>query len=132
MVCFFVSYMYMDQVVSKWNEMGILNELMEKKLVFIETQDVVETTLALDNFRRACDSGRGAVFLSIARGKVAEGIDFDRHYGRAVMLFGVPFQFSLSRKLRARMAFLKDQYGLNEGDFLTFDAMRAAAQCIGR
>jgi hypothetical protein len=41
----------------------------------------METTLALDNFRRACDAGRGAVFLSVARGKVAEGIDFDRHYG---------------------------------------------------
>jgi DNA excision repair protein ERCC-2 len=41
----------------------------------------METTLALDNFRRACDAGRGAVFFSVARGKVAEGIDFDRHYG---------------------------------------------------
>jgi len=30
----------------------------------------VETTLALDNYRRACDSGRGAVFMSVARGKV--------------------------------------------------------------
>lgn len=35
-------------------------------------QDVVETTLALDNFRKACDSGRGAVFLSVARGKVRD------------------------------------------------------------
>jgi DNA excision repair protein ERCC-2 len=43
-----------------------------------DMQDVVETTLALDNYRKACDSGRGAVFFSIARGKVAEGIDFDR------------------------------------------------------
>ncbi len=43
---------------------------MAAKLVFIETVDVVETTLALDNFRRACDCGRGAVFLSVARGKV--------------------------------------------------------------
>lgn len=40
---------------------------MELKLLFIETQDVVETTLALDNYRRACDCGRGAVFFSIAR-----------------------------------------------------------------
>jgi hypothetical protein len=40
---------------------------LEKKLIFIETKDVVETTLALDNFRRACDSGRGAIFLSVAR-----------------------------------------------------------------
>ena len=73
---------------------------MAVKLVFIETTDVVETTLALDNFRRACDCGRGAVFFSVARGKVAEGIDFDRHYGRAVVMFGVPYQYTLSRILR--------------------------------
>jgi Helicase C-terminal domain len=121
-VCFFVSYRYMDAIVSKWNDMGVLNvrltvaavlrlsmwrricvilnskhrhtpgfhalcctdalerapdnpgiapqELMQHKLVFIETTDVLETTLALDNFRRACDCGRGAAFFSVARGKV--------------------------------------------------------------
>jgi DNA excision repair protein ERCC-2 len=74
---------------------------MAEKLVFIETADVVETTLALDNFRRACDCGRGAVFFSVARGKVAEGIDFDRHYGRCVVMFGVPYQYTLSRILRS-------------------------------
>lgn len=42
-------------------------EIMQHKLVFIETQDVVETTLALDNYRKACDCGRGAVFFSVAR-----------------------------------------------------------------
>jgi hypothetical protein len=31
------------------------------------------------------------------RGKVAEGIDFDRHYGRLVIMYGVPFQYTLSR-----------------------------------
>ncbi|KNA04539.1 hypothetical protein SOVF_198790, partial [Spinacia oleracea] len=31
-------------------------------IVLIETQDVVETILALDNYRKACDCGRGAVF----------------------------------------------------------------------
>jgi DNA excision repair protein ERCC-2 len=63
--------------------MGILQKVMDHKLLYLETKDVVETTLALDNFKRACDCGRGAVFLSIARGKVAEGIDFDRHYGES-------------------------------------------------
>ena len=53
--------------ISMWPE----QDLMAAKLVFIETVDVVETTLALDNFRRACDCGRGAVFLSVARGKVS-------------------------------------------------------------
>ena len=37
---------------------------------------------------KACDNGRGAVLLSVARGKVSEGIDFDHNYGRAVIMFG--------------------------------------------
>jgi DNA excision repair protein ERCC-2 len=45
----------------------LLQEIMQHKLVFIETQDVVETTLALDNYRKACDCGRGAIFFSVAR-----------------------------------------------------------------
>ncbi|KAH1108149.1 hypothetical protein J1N35_011917 [Gossypium stocksii] len=99
-VCFFVSYSYMDGIINTWNDSGILKEIMQHKLVFIETQDVVETTLALDNYRRACDCGRGAVFFSVARGKVAEGIDFDRHYGRLVIMIGVPFQYTLSKHSR--------------------------------
>ena len=86
-VCFFTSYEYMENVVHEWFRLQILDRIVEHKLLFIETKDIVETTLALDNYRRACDCGRGAVFLSIARGKVSEGIDFDRHYGRAVILF---------------------------------------------
>ncbi|PHT44375.1 TFIIH basal transcription factor complex helicase XPD subunit [Capsicum baccatum] len=131
-VCFFVSYSYMDGIVNSWHESGILKDIMQHKLVFIETQDVVETTLALDNYRRACDSGRGAVFFSVARGKVAEGIDFDRHYGRLVIMFGVPFQYTLSRILLARLEYLRETFQIKEGDFLTFDALRQAAQCVGR
>ncbi|GMN48780.1 hypothetical protein TIFTF001_017943 [Ficus carica] len=131
-VCFFVSYSYMDGIVNSWNETGILKEIMQHKLVFIETQDVVETTLALDNYRKACDCGRGAVFFSVARGKVAEGIDFDRHYGRLVIMFGVPFQYTLSKILLARLEYLRDTFQIKEGDFLTFDALRQAAQCVGR
>ncbi|KAL6505108.1 hypothetical protein OROGR_024925 [Orobanche gracilis] len=131
-VCFFVSYSYMDGIVNSWHESGILKEIMQQKLVFIETQDVVETTLALDNYRRACDCGRGAVFFSVARGKVAEGIDFDRHYGRLVIMFGVPFQYTLSRILLARLEYLRETFQIKEGDFLTFDALRQAAQCVGR
>jgi DNA excision repair protein ERCC-2 len=86
----------MDGIVNSWNENGILKvtqlvklfdvynplyyqhglmllkaslmqEIMQHKLVFIETRDVVETTLALDNYRKVCDCGRGAIFFSVAR-----------------------------------------------------------------
>uniref|UniRef100_A0A803NDK6 DNA 5'-3' helicase n=1 Tax=Chenopodium quinoa TaxID=63459 RepID=A0A803NDK6_CHEQI len=126
------SYSYMDAIVNTWNETGILKDIMQHKLVFIETQDVVETTLALDNYRKACDCGRGAVFFSVARGKVAEGIDFDRHYGRLVIMYGVPFQYTLSKILLARLEYLRDTFQIKEGEFLTFDALRQAAQCVGR
>lgn len=54
-------------VVFPFPILNVSQEIMLHKLVFIETQDVVETTLALDNYRRACDCGRGAVFFSVAR-----------------------------------------------------------------
>ena len=132
LVCFFVSYSYMDRIVSLWDREGVLQQLSQHKLVFVETTDVVETTLALDNYRRACDCGRGAVFLSIARGKVSEGIDFDRHYGRCVVMMGVPYQYTLSRVLRARLEYLRETFAIREDDYLSFDALRQAAQCVGR
>lgn len=132
-VCgFFTSYSYMEHVLRRWNDMGILTQILAHKLIFLETKDVVETTFALDNFRRANDCGRGAIFLSVARGKVAEGIDFDRHYGRCVVLFGIPYQYTLSHTLRARLRYLRDRYQIRDHDFLTFDALRQAAQCVGR
>lgn len=132
MVCFFTSYRYMELIIEKWYETGVIARVLQHKLVFIETKDVVATTYALNLYRQACDSGRGAVFLSVARGKVAEGIDFDRHYGRCVVLFGVPFQYTLSRELRARLEYLREHYQIRESEFLNFDAMRQASQCLGR
>ncbi|KAI8340451.1 hypothetical protein BC941DRAFT_220448 [Chlamydoabsidia padenii] len=131
-VCFFPSYLYMEQIVSMWNDMGILNEAWKHKLIFVETPDAAETSLALANYRKACDNGRGAILLSVARGKVSEGIDFDHNYGRAVLMFGIPYQYTESRILKARLEYLRDNHHIRENDFLTFDAMRHAAQCVGR
>eukprot|EP00357_Protocruzia_adherens_P034682 CAMPEP_0115029158 /NCGR_PEP_ID=MMETSP0216-20121206/36811_1 /TAXON_ID=223996 /ORGANISM="Protocruzia adherens, Strain Boccale" /LENGTH=144 /DNA_ID=CAMNT_0002405643 /DNA_START=1 /DNA_END=433 /DNA_ORIENTATION=- len=108
----------MEDIVLRWNEMNILNKVLEHKLLFIETKDVAQTSIALDNFRRA--------------GKVAEGIDFNGHYGRAVLMYGIPFQYTLSKILRVRLDYLRENYGINEADFLNFDAMRQCAQCVGR
>jgi hypothetical protein len=48
-----MSYSYMDGIINSWNEMGILKDIMQHKLVFIETQDVAEKTLALVNYNRS-------------------------------------------------------------------------------
>jgi len=131
-VCFFTSYLYMENVVAAWYEQGVIDTIQKHKLLFIETQDAAETSLALLNYIKACENGRGAVLLSVARGKVSEGVDFDHHLGRAVLMFGIPYVYTQSRILKARLEYLRDQFQIRENDFLTFDAMRHAAQCIGR
>jgi DNA excision repair protein ERCC-2 len=122
----------MGEILLMWQNTGVLAELSRHKLVFVETQGVAETSNALASYRRACDIGRGAIFISIARGKIAEGIDFDRHYGRAVVCFGVPFLPPDDRGLQERIRWMESCLGIGDAEFRTFDAMRQAAQCIGR
>ena len=141
-VAFFTSYSYMENIICEWDGMGILRQLTKSKLVFIETKDVVETTLAFDNYRRACDSGRGAVFHTRAkmwhsskRTFVAQGVRGNKLRSTlrtSCHMFGVPFQYTLSHILRARLEFLQTHYQIREQDFLNFDALRQASQCVGR
>ena len=77
-VAFFPSYLYMESIVAAWNDMvrfrrdrvrstwhhdsclvlpltsvqGILNEVWKHKLIFVETPDANETSIALENYRR--------------------------------------------------------------------------------
>ncbi|WKX99575.1 hypothetical protein Q1695_014449 [Nippostrongylus brasiliensis] len=132
MVVFFTSYVYMESVIGVWYEQHVIDELMKSKLLFIETNDALETSVALEKYVEACDSGRGACLFSVARGKVSEGIDFSHHLGRCVIMLGIPYVYTESRILRARLEYLRDQFGIKENDFLTFDAMRHTAQCMGR
>uniref|UniRef100_A0A8C6TT74 DNA 5'-3' helicase n=1 Tax=Neogobius melanostomus TaxID=47308 RepID=A0A8C6TT74_9GOBI len=131
-VAFFTSYVYMENIVASWYEQGILENIQRNKLIFIETPDAAETSMALEKYQEACENGRGAILLSVARGKVSEGIDFVHHFGRAVVMFGVPYVYTQSRILKARLEYLRDHFQIRENDFLTFDAMRHAAQCVGR
>ena len=59
-VCFFTSYMYLETVVASWYDQGIIDQLQRHKLLFIETQDAAETSLALMNYIKV--SGLKLVF----------------------------------------------------------------------
>ena len=41
-----------EGVVSSWVDQGIMSKVQANKLVFIETQDFVETSLALQNYHK--------------------------------------------------------------------------------
>ena len=44
----------------------------------------------------------------------------------------IDFVLRLSHLIQARLEYLRDNFNIRENDFLTFDAMRHAAQCVGR
>ncbi|EUB64599.1 TFIIH basal transcription factor complex helicase subunit [Echinococcus granulosus] len=153
-VAFFPSYHYLESTFATWYEQNLIQKIQQHKLLFVETPDNEETSLALANYQKACENGRGAILLSVARGKVSEGIDFgenlflllhspykhillplfvsDHHLGRCVIMFGVPYVYTQSRIFKARLDYLREQYNIRPNEFITFDAMRHAAQCLGR
>lgn len=124
MIVFFPSYLFMSEIISKIN----LKRL--DKPIFIETVNYKESILALENYKKSIENGRGGLFLCVARGKVSEGIDFKDHIGRGCLLIGVPFAYTESIIIKERVKYLKNN--LNIHSFLQFDALRHAMQCLGR
>ena len=131
-VGFFPSYVYMNQLIKEWMNDGTMEQILHYKLIFIETANAEETSQSLENYNKACDCGRGAIFLGVARGRISEGIDFSDHYGRCVILFGLPVRNTQSIVVQARADYIYKKLGIPKEDFLVFDAMRAASQCVGR
>lgn len=131
-VCFFPSYVYMNQLLDSWISDHVVDEVMKYKLIFMETEVAAESAMALENYMKAIESGRGAVFLGVARGRVSEGVDFAHHYGRCVLLFGLPVRNTQSQIVQTRADYVESSLGMPKDEFMLFDAMRAAAQCVGR
>lgn len=46
---------HQESVVSAWVDQGTMSQVQQNKLVFIETQDFVETTVALENYIKVKD-----------------------------------------------------------------------------
>jgi Rad3-related DNA helicase len=42
--------------------------------------------------------------------QVSEGVDFDHHLGRAVLMFGIPYVYTQSRILKARLEYLRETF----------------------
>ncbi|KAJ4459043.1 putative General transcription and DNA repair factor IIH helicase subunit XPD [Paratrimastix pyriformis] len=152
LVAFFPSY----------KEIGIFAKVLQHKLLFFETPDPMETSLALANYRKPVIIRRITIMGRVAGGgtrQVSEGIDFE---GPTAGVWSwpapmprapcpqlppparPPAQSTAPRGspgapvvgpglgLQARLDYLRLRHGVKEAEFLVFDAMRAAAQCMGR
>ena len=48
----------MELFLYEWDEHGIIRDLYNYKLLFIESRDVNESNLAVYNYKKACDEGK--------------------------------------------------------------------------
>lgn len=87
---------HLEYYLAEWNETSIIRDLFDRKLLFIESRDIAESNLSVENYRKACDAGKGAILCCVVRGHISEGVHFNDHYGRCCVVMGVPFQWRFS------------------------------------
>lgn len=68
----------------------------------------------------------------VARGKVAEGVDFEQDYGRAILIIWILIQCTWDIDPRALLSFMQVTLEMSENEFLTLAAMGQTAKCAGR
>ena len=127
-VAWLPSLKILEKCVSRWDELGLLARVLATKVVCIEVDSAAGTSAALQSYRAACDAGRGALFLGVARGRASD-VSFDGRYGRCVVVAGVPYRTHDDLALRARLDFLLRVHSTREADFLAVDALKAAVRC---
>ena len=105
-----------------WKDMAIWGRMNEAKPIFT----AIFSDTDLDEYRRCCRKGRGAILMTIARGTFSEGIHFAQEDARLVLIMGPPFKpmpkTTITGKGRA----------WNAMDQMYIEAAHCVQQCIGR
>lgn len=72
---------------------SIWDNISRNKQPIVEPKGSDQFGLAIADFYAKIEdeSNPGAIFFSVCRGKVSEGLDFANKNGRAVVLTGIPF-----------------------------------------
>jgi regulator of telomere elongation helicase 1 len=63
----------------------------------------------MPDYYAAVKEGRGACFMAVCRGKVAEGLDFADENGRAVLITGLPYPPLKDPRVELKRAFLDEE-----------------------
>jgi len=129
-VAFFPSHAFIDSFVNMWDNTSHNEELLQRKLIFIETHDPREATFTVDNFFKACDNGRGAILMAVYGGPICQSINLGGHRARSVLLFGLIVDERMHPSLEKEAEFLEMKIQFPRDDFVSFNAVRSSIQCI--
>lgn len=134
---FFSSYSLMNGCREAWTTTGIWSGLSDIKPIFVEPRNKEEFNESVKEYYETVKNRKGAIYMAVLRGKVSEGIDFNDHNARAVIICGIPFPPATDPRITLKKSYLdlnrNNQNQLQTGkDWYNLDAIRAVNQAIGR
>ena len=90
MLIFFPSYSLMVKTIFQWTKFKIIEKMSFYKKIFQETNNSSEFPKLKEEYENHIYYNSGAVFFSVWRGKVSEGLDFPSRAAQSVIIIGVP------------------------------------------
>jgi Fanconi anemia group J protein len=139
---FFPSHSLMNKLLDRWRSTSALSAMRDRtqKQIVLEPRNQSALEDALKRYRGAIEEKSGAIFMSVCRGRVSEGLDFADDNGRGVVVVGVPYpnvkdlQVQLKRSHNDSMRRDKQQQSnrLSGSEWYSQQAFRALNQAVGR
>merc|ERR1719219_639779 len=134
---FFPSYGLLNSTREFWQANGIWTRIDNVKKIVVEPQKKEVLSLTMNEYYDEIRTGRGACFMAVCRGKVAEGLDFADNNGRAVLVTGLPYPPFKDARVELKRQFLDDQLKMKKGNmtgqkWYQLEAFRATNQAVGR
>jgi Fanconi anemia group J protein len=132
----------MNKLLNRWRSTSALSAMRDRtqKQIVLEPRNQSALEDALKQYRGAIEEKSGAIFMSVCRGRVSEGLDFADDNGRGVVVVGVPYpnvkdlQVQLKRSHNDSMRRDKQQQSnrLSGSEWYSQQAFRALNQAVGR
>eukprot|EP01132_Coremiostelium_polycephalum_P003125 gene3125-3907_t len=134
-LCFFPSYGFMEKILDRWHDTGMLAQIAKSKSIYREPKTTAEFKTMLSDYYNDVKINRtkGAIMFAVCRGKVSEGIDFSDEYARGVIIIGIPYPNKKDLKVSLKFNFNNEQKkGITGSEWYNLQAYRALNQAIGR
>ncbi|KNE57240.1 DNA repair helicase (rad3) [Allomyces macrogynus ATCC 38327] len=144
MLVFVPSYAFLEKIVERWRNTGVMRAIEGAKTVVFEPrvnknnafEDAIDEyyTAVEESVRQAQEVG--ALMFGVYRGKVSEGIDFSDDRARAVVCLGIPYPSTKDPQVELKRQFndkRRISHGLLSGsEWYDVQAFRAINQALGR
>ncbi|CAG9806552.1 unnamed protein product [Chironomus riparius] len=134
---FFPSYPMMNNCFEMWKNTGIWQSLYEIKPILMEPRGKDEFAERIGEYYDLVKLKKGAIFMAVLRGKISEGLDFNDHNARAVIICGIPFPPMMDPRVILKKKYLDiNRNNVNQlqsgQEWYVLEAVRAVNQAIGR